>query len=136
MRVKVCYLTLSLICCMILFACDDNTSETEKEDWYITQKDIDEIEKEKPDPTGNITFSRSEFQGMKLYMHHCNRCHPAGGKGKGPSLVDKKMLPDFLIHFQVRNGLGDMPKFTKEKLPKENVKKIVLFIRLLREQHK
>ena len=56
----------------------------------------------------------------------------AGQKGKGPSLVDKK-LPDFLIHFQIRNGLGDMPAFKEEDISKADVKKIILFVKLLRE---
>jgi mono/diheme cytochrome c family protein len=79
-----------------------------------------------------VGFSREEFAGMKLFMHHCNKCHPGGEKGKGPSLIDKK-LPDFLIHFQIRNGLGDMPAFKEKDLPKEDVKKIIRFVRWLRE---
>jgi len=135
MRLQTFYLLLTvLMFCFVFQSCDNNsTVTTSDEDSYVTQKYIDDLKNEKRDPSGVISFSRSEYQGMKLFMHHCNRCHPGGDKGKGPSLINKKNLPDFLIHFQIRKGLGDMPKFSKEKLPKENVKKIILFIHLLRE---
>lgn len=100
---------------------------------YFTQEDLDSLKNEVPDSVGKV-FSRREYDGMRLFMLHCNKCHPGGEKGFGPSLVDKN-LPDFLIHFQVRNGLGDMPAFTKEELPKDDVKKIVLFIHALHEDY-
>jgi mono/diheme cytochrome c family protein len=101
---------------------------------YFTQDDLDNLKDVMPDSVGKV-FSAAEYTGMSLFMKNCNVCHPGGEKGKGPSLIDKP-LPDFLIHFQVRNGLGDMPAFSKEELPKEDVKKIVLFIRALREDYK
>lgn len=129
-----------------LFAACDNTAndrndrdslrvdktETEYEP-YMTQEDFESIRDEMPDSVGKV-FSRAEYEGMRLFMANCNKCHPGGEKGEGPSLIDKP-LPDFLIHFQVRQGLGDMPSFTKEELPKEDVRKIVLFIKALREDY-
>jgi hypothetical protein len=110
----------------------DSTSVTYQP--YMTQEDFDSIKDAMPDSVG-IVLSRNEYQGMRLFMMNCNKCHPGGEKGFGPSLIDKN-LPDFLIHFQVRNGLGDMPAFTKEQLPKEDVKKIVLFIHALHDDYK
>jgi hypothetical protein len=104
-------------------------------DGWITDKDLALWEKEPNDPTGNIVFTMEELKGMKLFMTKCNKCHPAGEKGKGPSLNDKK-LPDFLIHFQIRNGLGDMPAFKEKDLSKEDVKRIILFVKLLRKNEK
>lgn len=101
---------------------------------YFTREDLDHLKDELPDSVG-IVFSRAEYEGMRLFMTNCNRCHPGGEQGTGPSLIDKP-VPDFLIHFQVRSGKGDMPAFTKEELPKEDVKKIVLFIDALREDYK
>lgn len=99
-------------------------------DYVLTQADLEEKDDE-TDSVTRIGVSQKEMEGMRLFMKHCNRCHPGGEKGEGPSLVDQK-LPDFLIHFQVRNGLGDMPSFKKEELPKEDVRKIISFIHLLR----
>lgn len=100
---------------------------------YFTQEDLDSLKNVVPDSVGKV-FSSREYEGMRLFMKNCNGCHPGGEQGKGPSLIDKN-LPDFLIHFQVRQGLGDMPSFTKEQLPKEDVKKIVLFLKALREDY-
>ncbi len=101
-------------------------------DGWVTDKDVEDWETETPaDPSENIVFSKDELKGMKLFMQKCNKCHPGGEKGKGPSLNEKK-LPDFLIHFQIRNGLGDMPAFKQEEVTKEDVKRIIQFVKLLR----
>jgi hypothetical protein len=108
--------------------------ERDKDGW-VTEKDLESWEKETPDPNGNMVVTKDELRGMKLFMRHCNRCHPAGEKGKGPSLNDKK-LPDMLIHFQIRNGLGDMPAFKEKDISKEDVKRIISFVRLIRRNEK
>jgi hypothetical protein len=105
--------------------------ENEDYEVYITQEDIDELKEELPDSMGHI-MTDSEFKGMRLFMLHCNKCHPGGEKGVGPSLNDKP-LPDFLIHFQIRQGMGDMPAFTREELSKEEVQHIVRYVRFMRK---
>jgi mono/diheme cytochrome c family protein len=112
----------------------DTLLSTDKYTIYITKEDIDSIEDAEPDST-RITMSHREYEGMQLFMTHCNRCHPGGNKGEGPSLVDKP-LPDFLVHFQIRQGMGDMPAFKEEELSKDQVQKIVLFVRSLRDNYK
>ena len=89
--------------------------------------------KESTEPVshGPVTLTLDEFEGMKLFMRHCNKCHPGGEKGKGPSLNDKA-LPKFLVHWQVRLGVGDMPKFTDEQIPREQVKQIAAFVKRMR----
>lgn len=123
------FLTLSVL----IFSCEEkrNTSAG-KEDVIMTQDEIKAIQREDPSSPGSVIFTANEFHGMKLFMRHCNKCHPGGEKGEGPSL-NEKSLPDFLIHFQVRQGLGDMPRFTKEEISKEHLKQIILFVRLLRD---
>lgn len=128
---------------VLLTSCDGNSSSaanssdtvTEVEqpyEVYVTQADIDSLNEVIPDSLGKC-FSARAYGGMKLFMKNCNVCHPAGEQGKGPSLVDMKYLPDWLIHFQVRTGRGDMPRFTKEQISNEDVKKIVLFVQTMRE---
>lgn len=118
-----------------IISCDDvpNTASAQEisgSEPYITQADIDTLSNVVADSTGRC-MSDGAYEGMKLFMKNCNGCHPAGEKGKGPSLIESQ-VPDFLIHFQVRQGFGDMPSFTKEQLSKEQVQKIVLFIHELR----
>jgi hypothetical protein len=104
-------------------------------DGWVTDKDVESWEKETTDPIDNIVMTKNEMKGMKLFMKHCNRCHPAGEKGKGPALNDKK-LPDLLIHFQIRNGFGDMPAFKEDQISKEQVKQIISFVKLIRKNEK
>lgn len=113
----------------------NDTANVVAEEPYITQDEIDNLEDTEADSTGKC-FSANAYDGMKLFMKNCNVCHPAAEKGKGPSLVDMKYLPDWLIHFQVRTGRGAMPSFTKEQISNEQVKHIILFIRSLREDKK
>ncbi len=124
-----------------LFSCGNDNAEENRDDSlnatydeYITQAELDSIQDEIPDSMG-VLFSQREYQGMGLFMTHCNKCHPGGNKGEGPSLNDKP-LPDFMIHFQIRNGLGDMPAFKEDQISRDDVKKIVLFVRAMRENYK
>lgn len=74
-------------------------------------------------------------EGKLLFHNYCNKCHPDGTAGLGPSIINKP-LPDFLIRFQIRNGLGVMPAFKKEYLPDEDVKKIISYINALQDAGK
>jgi hypothetical protein len=122
-----------LIGSVIFFCCEQRRDpETGEKEMVMTTEELGKIERGDPSAPGSVVFTKSEFGGMKLFMRHCNRCHPGGEKGEGPALNDKP-LPDFLIHFQVRKGLGDMPEFSKEEISKEQLKEIILFVRLLRD---
>jgi mono/diheme cytochrome c family protein len=81
-------------------------------------------------PHGNEmnNLSGEELRGKQVFMDNCHRCHPNGMGGLGPSIFDKP-LPGFLIRFQVRNGLGTMPHFDKKHLPKEDLDKLITYIK-------
>ena len=105
--------------------CGDNgQEEKQKQSVYHTSQT-------EPKTKIPVTMSVEEFEGMKLFMRTCNKCHPGGEKGIGPALNDKA-LPNFLIHWQVRLGGGDMPKFTDEQISKEQLKEITAFVRMMR----
>src|ERR1051325_2324606 len=80
-----------------------------------------------------VSFSAEEFDGMRLFMKFCNKCHPGGEKGRGPKLNDKK-LPNSVIHWQVPLGGGKMPDFKKDEISKEELDKIIAFLKLMRRQ--
>ena len=66
--------------------------------------------------------------GQVLYHTYCQKCHPAGEAGLGPSVTSK---PGFAKRFQMRHGMGVMPAFKKDQLSKQDLKDIALYLRKL-----
>jgi mono/diheme cytochrome c family protein len=74
-----------------------------------------------------LVQSEAALNGQEVFMKYCNRCHPAGNAGLGPSIINKP-LPGFLIRMQVRKGYGAMPSFDKEHLSEEELDNVVAYI--------
>ena len=70
--------------------------------------------------------------GRHLFDNHCASCHPGGKAGLAPGIINKP-LPDFLIRFQIRNGVGLMPAFDEGHLSDEEVKNIADYLVYLRK---
>jgi mono/diheme cytochrome c family protein len=68
------------------------------------------------------------LQGEKMYMHHCQKCHPAGEAGLGPAL-NSNPAPQFIKRFQMRHGLGVMPSFTTEEISRDDLKAISKYLK-------
>ncbi len=83
----------------------------------------------KPIETADARVKRGEI----AFYRACNSCHIGGATGLGPALNDKP-LPGFLIRFQVRNGLGAMPAFSKAQLSDAELDAIVAYLQVLREK--
>jgi mono/diheme cytochrome c family protein len=66
-------------------------------------------------------------RGQKMFFQHCHECHPHGQGGLGPAIVNKP-LPEFLMKFQVRHGLGAMPSFGPDKIPKEDLDALMSYV--------
>ena len=73
----------------------------------------------------------SEQQGQEVFMNHCNFCHPGGGAGLGLA-INNKPLPAAMIAFQVRNGIGAMPAFSKTKISDEELSALIDYLVALR----
>ena len=69
--------------------------------------------------------------GQKVFFQHCHQCHPQGQGGLGPAIVNKP-LPEFLMSFQVRHGLGTMPSFGAEKIPSQDMEALMEYIKAVR----
>lgn len=67
-------------------------------------------------------------EGQVLYMQYCQKCHPDGESGLGPSIY---YVPGFVKRFQVRHGLGTMPDFDESVISDEELDKIVLYLKVL-----
>lgn len=85
---------------------------------------------------GEVDTSNPKIKaGQEAFMTHCDRCHPRGSAGKGPSINDKP-LPGFMIKFQVRHGLGEMPSFKKNEINSKELSNIVAYLKALRKSGK
>ena len=69
-------------------------------------------------------------EGQVLYMQYCQKCHPDGEAGLGPSIF---YHPGFVKKFQTRHGLGVMPEFDKSVISDEELDKIVLYLKALKK---
>jgi mono/diheme cytochrome c family protein len=80
---------------------------------------------------GPLALTGDAARGERVFMRDCHSCHPFGEGGLGFSLNDKP-LPGFAIRFQVRHGLGVMPRFDTTELPREDLDAVVAYLRELR----
>lgn len=71
--------------------------------------------------------------GERVFMRECSVCHPRGEAGLAPG-INNKALPEFLIKFQVRNGLGAMPSFSEEHVTPEELDAIVEYLEYMRRR--
>jgi mono/diheme cytochrome c family protein len=82
--------------------------------------------------SGPMQLSTSKLQdGEQVFTRTCNQCHPGGEAGLGPAL-NNKPLPVFLMKFQVRNGLGAMPPFSKEQISDKELDDVMDYVVALR----
>jgi mono/diheme cytochrome c family protein len=70
-------------------------------------------------------------RGKVVFQQQCDRCHPGGEGGLGPSLNDKP-LPAFLMKTQVRAGLGAMPGVAEDRVSQEQMDDLIAYIKALR----
>lgn len=70
-------------------------------------------------------------RGRVAFHRHCHECHPGGEAGLGPSL-NEKPLPEFLIRFQVRHGLGAMPGFAERDIGARELDDLVRYLKARR----
>ena len=76
-------------------------------------------------------------KGQVVFMQHCQRCHPGGEAGVGPS-VNNVPLPGVLLKFRVRSraffaGAGRMPSFKKHEISTEELRSLVAYLKVLRK---
>jgi mono/diheme cytochrome c family protein len=69
--------------------------------------------------------------GHRVFSQHCHQCHPGGAAGLAPAINDKP-LPVTLIRAQIRQGHGNMPKFSEQEISDEEVDGIVRYLKGLR----
>lgn len=66
--------------------------------------------------------------GEKVFMAHCQKCHPGGEAGLGPS-INANPAPQFIKRFQMRHGLGVMPGFDKDEISRDDLRDISKYLK-------
>lgn len=79
---------------------------------------------------GPQALNDSEKAGEKVFMQNCQRCHPQGEAGLGPSIL---WAPGFAKRFQVRHGAGAMPAFDKEHLSEKELDQLMDYLNALKK---
>jgi mono/diheme cytochrome c family protein len=85
----------------------------------------------KSEPVKQKEFASTRQQvvhGEQVYMLHCQKCHPAGEAGIGPSL-NANPAPQFVKRFQMRHGLGVMPAFKKDEISTRDLRDISKYLK-------
>ena len=75
-------------------------------------------------------------RGHVVFMQHCQKCHPGGEAGAGPSL-NNVPLPGTALRFRVRSrafflGVGRMPSFKKHEISPGQLDDLVAYLKELR----
>jgi mono/diheme cytochrome c family protein len=84
------------------------------------------------EPIASAASNDPEVQrGAVLFDRHCDKCHTGGEAAMGPSIANKP-LPEFLMQFQARHGLGTMPGFKKDQISDAELEAITKYLRSLR----
>lgn len=84
------------------------------------------------EPIKGKTFTPDDQRianGERVYMVHCQKCHPGGEGGLGPAL-NPVPAPGFVKRFQVRHGLGVMPSFKQNEIAKKDLHDITAYLRV------
>jgi mono/diheme cytochrome c family protein len=68
------------------------------------------------------------LNGEKVYMEHCQKCHPAGEGGLGPA-INSNPAPQFIKRFQMRHGLGVMPSFKETEISTKELRDISKYLK-------
>jgi mono/diheme cytochrome c family protein len=83
---------------------------------------------------GALDLNEVTLKGEESFNKYCHKCHPGGEAGLGPALNNKNLVPGFLIKFQVRNGFGKMPSFSKNVIPPDELDALVDYIKVLQRR--
>ena len=85
----------------------------------------------KAEPLTQKTFVPANARianGERIFMIHCQKCHPGGEGGLGPA-INSNPAPQFVKRFQMRHGLGVMPAFKKGEITKKDLHDVSKYLR-------
>ncbi|MDF2448095.1 MAG: hypothetical protein K0R26_599 [Bacteroidota bacterium] len=79
-------------------------------------------------------------EGRIIFKNQCQKCHPNGEAGVGPSLNDKK-LPSFIIRARIRSRAtflwtGRMPSFSKHEISEKGLDALLAYLKNMEKKDK
>ena len=98
--------------CLVAMMCSSRRSEPIKQKQFVSK-------------TSRIA------NGQKVFMNHCQKCHPGGEGGLGPA-INSNPAPQFIKRFQMRHGLGVMPSFKKDEISKSDLRDISKYLHAIK----
>ena len=78
---------------------------------------------------GPPPMTENARRGEVVFMQRCHKCHPHGEAGLGPA-INGKPLPSWLLHLQIRNGLGMMPSFGDDLVDETQLEDLLEYLAL------
>lgn len=87
---------------------------------------------------GRLTVSNENVNhGKQVFMTNCQKCHPGGEAGEGPS-INNIHLPGTLLKVRVRSkafvlGLGRMPSFKKDEIARGDLRDLIAYLKATRK---
>jgi mono/diheme cytochrome c family protein len=75
-----------------------------------------------------VAASERVANGERVYMLHCQKCHPGGEAGLGPA-INSNPAPQFIKRFQMRHGIGVMPSFKRDEISKSDLRDISKYLK-------
>ncbi len=79
---------------------------------------------------GPLSLNEHEQAGEKVFMVHCQRCHPQGEAGLGPAI---NPAPNFGKRVQIRHGLGAMPAFDENHFSDKELDQVLAYLKALKK---
>jgi mono/diheme cytochrome c family protein len=71
------------------------------------------------------------MRGAAVFTRYCQVCHPGGDRGVGARLIGNP-ISDEQIKTVVRHGQKNMPAFSTETIPDDDLQNLVEYIRSLK----
>jgi mono/diheme cytochrome c family protein len=79
---------------------------------------------------GPLSLTSHEIAGEKVFMQHCQRCHPQGEGGLGPAINPAPALGKRL---QTRHGFGVMPAFKDDQISDNELDQLISYLKALKK---
>ena len=73
--------------------------------------------------------NEQQARGEIVFSNYCSKCHDGGHSGLAPGILP---VPDALIRFQIRHGLGVMPAFPEDRLSDAQLDDLLAYLDAIR----